>query len=248
MNILIKSLKNYGFQYTFIKIINVFFNKFLTNLSNRKTKNINLDKSNMIQQSSNDTVYNEYLLEQIDRSFSRSSYRHFFLKFFGSRDKLIKKTREKINFLNLKKEKVLSIGCRDTRELKNIELILKAKNTIGVDLFSLNEAIKIADMHNLPFPNNSFDVIFSIHSMEHSYNPQKALSEIYRTIKNHGIFSVEVPINFEVTTHDRKDFKSIDHLYSFFDPSKVKLIWHEIEDRSKISKPSTLRAIFQKIS
>ena len=127
-------------------------------------------------------------------------------------------------------------------------MLLKTNNVIGIDLFSLSDSIKIADMHDLPFTDNSFDVIFSIHSMEHSYNPSKALLEIYRTIKMNGIFSIEVPINFKITEFDRKDFKSIEHLYSFFDHSKVKLIWHEVEDRSNISKPSTLRAIFQKIN
>jgi SAM-dependent methyltransferase len=59
------------------------------------------------------------------------------------------------------------------------------------------------DMHNLKFPNNSFDVIFACHSLEHGNEPRKYVNEIVRCLKSDGILIFEVPVDFKKNT--RKD-------------------------------------------
>lgn len=55
-----------------------------------------------------------------------------------------------------------------------------------------------ADIQDLPFENNSFDVIFCNHVLEHVENDKKALSELYRVMKNGGWGIFQVPIRYQL--------------------------------------------------
>lgn len=61
-----------------------------------------------------------------------------------------------------------------------------------------------ADIQNLPFDDNSFDVIFCNHVLEHVEDDKKALSELYRVMKagGWGIFQVPVRYQLEKTFED----------------------------------------------
>jgi SAM-dependent methyltransferase len=50
------------------------------------------------------------------------------------------------------------------------------------------------DLENQTFPDNSFDIIVTQDVMEHIYNPEKAFSEIARTLKKGGSHIFTVPI------------------------------------------------------
>jgi SAM-dependent methyltransferase len=45
----------------------------------------------------------------------------------------------------------------------------------------------------MPFENNFFDKIIFTHVLEHVPNPTKAISEIYRVLKNEGVLYLEIP-------------------------------------------------------
>jgi len=49
-----------------------------------------------------------------------------------------------------------------------------------------------ADAHNLPFKNNSFDLVICTEVLEHVVNPEKVLGEIKRVLTNDGIAIVEM--------------------------------------------------------
>ncbi|MEC4112526.1 class I SAM-dependent methyltransferase [Myroides pelagicus] len=61
-----------------------------------------------------------------------------------------------------------------------------------------------ADICNLPFKDNSFDVIFCNHVLEHIPNDTKAMTELYRILKpgGMGIFQVPQDLNRTVTFQD----------------------------------------------
>lgn len=63
-------------------------------------------------------------------------------------------------------------------------LILLEKDLISE---SENLATQVADMENLPFGNNSFDVIASAGSLSYG-DPSKVDREIHRLLKPHGVF------------------------------------------------------------
>ena len=53
-----------------------------------------------------------------------------------------------------------------------------------------------SDICNLPFKNNSFDLILCNHVLEHIPDHNKAISELYRILKKGGLLIAQVPIDF----------------------------------------------------
>lgn len=98
------------------------------------------------------------------------------------------------------KHEVLEVGCGAGHIL---ERIYSGKLT-GTDISSVQiERAKIrlgskavllkAKGEELPFPDNSFDRIICTEVFEHVLEPVTILKEIYRVLKNDGIFSLSVP-------------------------------------------------------
>ena len=83
--------------------------------------------------------------------------------------------------------KVLSVGPRS-----EAELLLYAgygftwKNLRGLDLFSYSPMIDVGDMHDMPYEDNSFDVIFLGWVLSYSEDRDRALKEMVRVLKPHG--------------------------------------------------------------
>ena len=82
------------------------------------------------------------------------------------------------------------------------------------------------DVQKIPFPENTFDVIFCNHIMEHVEDVNLSLSELYRVLKPEGWGIIQSPINSkrDVTYEDKsitspaereKHFGQKDHLREF---------------------------------
>ncbi len=71
------------------------------------------------------------------------------------------------------------------------------------DLYSPIADVK-ADITNLPFEDDSFDVIFCNHVLEHIPDDTKAMQELYRVLKKGGIGIFQIPqdINRATTFED----------------------------------------------
>jgi SAM-dependent methyltransferase len=72
-------------------------------------------------------------------------------------------------------------------KLKNIDYFT-------ADLESPWAKVKM-DVHHIPFPDNSFDVVFANHLMEHVDNDILAMQEIRRVLKPDGWGIIQSPIN-----------------------------------------------------
>jgi predicted SAM-dependent methyltransferase len=90
------------------------------------------------------------------------------------------------------------------------------------DLYSPIADVK-ADICDLPFENNSFDVVFCNHVLEHIVDDSKAMSELYRVLKPNGmgIFQIPQDLNLAKTYEDfsitskeerKKHFGQYDHV------------------------------------
>lgn len=121
-------------------------------------------------------------------------------------------------------EKVLFVGCRNPHEILYFKQYHQA-GTGGIDLYSESNLIEIMDMHKLSFPDNTFDLVFSSHSLEHSYDPQKAVNEFIRVMKDEAFFVVEVPVNYRVTSADLIDFKDKTAILKLFSGIDTEVIW-----------------------
>jgi len=129
--------------------------------------------------------------------------------------------RDKTNFFISKKIlKVLHIAP----EQCFLELFKKQQNLeyITSDLESPIADVK-ADICNLPFTENEFDVVFCNHVLEHITDDTKAMKELYRVLKPGGFGIFQIPqdlsraITFEDNTiTDRKErakiFGQYDHV------------------------------------
>ena len=92
----------------------------------------------------------------------------------------------------------------------------------SADLFSPIVDVK-ADILDLPFEDNSFDVIICNHVLEHIIDDKKAMSELYRVMKPKGWGIIQVPMknSLERTYEDftitdpkerQKHFGQYDHV------------------------------------
>ena len=80
---------------------------------------------------------------------------------------------------------------------------LKNLDYITADLYSPIVDVK-ADILNLPFKDNSFDVVLCNHVLEHIEDDKKAMQELYRVLKPNGfgIFQVPQDIQLDKTYED----------------------------------------------
>ena len=69
-------------------------------------------------------------------------------------------------------------------------------NTLGTKYYPIDYDQADFNKDNLPYSNNRFDVIFSLAVIEHLYNIDHFLSEVYRILKPGGIFYLSTP-NFK---------------------------------------------------
>ena len=138
-----------------------------------------------------------------------------------------------------KKIKVLHIApeqefLRKFKKMKNLDYT-------SADLFSPIVDVK-ADILDLPFENDSFDVVICNHVLEHIQDDTKAMSELYRVMKKGGWGIVQVPmkISLEKTYEDftitdpkerQKNFGQYDHVrwygMDYFD--RLKSVGFEVD-------------------
>jgi len=126
------------------------------------------------------------------------------------------------------RRRVLCIGCRNARELDLLEHAGYWSVT-GIDLFSADRRIQVMDMHRMTFERDTFDVAYSCHSLEHSFDRAAAVSEIVRVVRAGGVAVIEVPIRFKRSATDRQDFESVDGLLDAFQPNVGRVLLAELD-------------------
>ncbi len=86
-----------------------------------------------------------------------------------------------------------------------LSLFIKQKNLdyTSADLYSPIVDVK-ANILNLPFEDNSFDLVFCNHVLEHIEDDHKAMTELFRVLKKGGmgIFQIPQDLNLDKTYED----------------------------------------------
>lgn len=105
------------------------------------------------------------------------------------------------NFIQLIPElqgKLLDFGCGS----KPYESLFKTEEYIGVDFRGEGETYPkdkvnfFYDGKTLPFPDNSFDSVFSSEVFEHIFNLEEILKELNRVLKTRGKILISCPFAF----------------------------------------------------
>ena len=89
--------------------------------------------------------------------------------------------------------KILAIGPRTEGEI----LLLHAygfefKNIRGLDLFSYSPWIDVGDMHNMAYPDSSFDIVMSSMVITYSNNHNRAADEMLRVVRPGGLIAINL--------------------------------------------------------
>lgn len=144
----------------------------------------------------------------------------------------------------------LEIGCGEGSAFKSIIDYFHPQKLIAIDIADRalwkaeklckknnwrNIEIKKADATNLPFPNQSFDIIFAFAVLHHVENWQRVLGEASRVLKPGGYLFIEEPLEkfFQV--------KGVNPLYRWID--KPVALFKEEELKEELKK-NNLQIIF----
>lgn len=87
--------------------------------------------------------------------------------------------------------------------------ILHGDRYITADLESPLAKVKL-DVHDMPFQDNTFNVAFCNHVMEHVSDDVKAMKEIYRVLKPGGWAIIQIPLFYPLQDKTFEDFSITD--------------------------------------
>lgn len=124
--------------------------------------------------------------------------------------------KHRTNLFNKSPKKMLHVGPE-----KQFETRLKkvpALDYITADLKNPNAMVKM-DITNIQFTDNTFDIIFCSHVLEHVADDRKAMHELHRVLKPAGWSAIMVPLRDEKTFED----------HSITDPAERKRIFGEAD-------------------
>lgn len=68
-----------------------------------------------------------------------------------------------------------------------------------LSLFNLTSDLKVTDAESLPFPDNSFDLVYSYGVLHHSPDTAKAITEVFRVLRTGGIARIMVYHKYSLT-------------------------------------------------
>lgn len=102
---------------------------------------------------------------------------------------------------------VLLIGPRNENDLliASTYLDLPLECVRGLDLISYSKQIDLGDMHDMPYEDNSFDVVICGWTMSYSNQPQQLADEMMRVCKPGGVIAV----GLEYSTLNEEDYQKL---------------------------------------
>lgn len=112
---------------------------------------------------------------------------------------------------------VLCVGCRNALELDRFRA-RGFDDVVGIDVFSQRADILVMDMHEMSFPDDSFDVVYASHALEHSYDAERVVREVGRVARDGAVVGVEVPVRAQASAADRLVFSGLEELRALFEP------------------------------
>ncbi len=126
---------------------------------------------------------------------------------------------------------------------------IHGEHYITADIESPLAKVKL-DVHDIPFDEGKFDVVFCNHVMEHVADDYKAMSEIYRVLKPGGFAILQVPLFYpllDVTYEDKnitspnareKAFGQSDHvrMYGKDYADRLRLVGFKVDENRYFEK------------
>lgn len=114
-------------------------------------------------------------------------------------------------------------------------------NIRGIDLVPADRDpgfVQVMDMHEMRFPDNSFDILYCSGAFHCSYDPDRLAGEFVRVTADGGLVCITVPVNYSTTDIYRVDAGSLEGLRRFFEPHVGEVLWEEIVPGSSEYNPN----------
>jgi SAM-dependent methyltransferase len=182
--------------------------------------------------------YDKYLREQLEETLLK---RRLFGRLSFDVIPLIDMLASKYSFTQ---QAVLCVGCRNDDEIRYFRK-RGADKVVGIDLYNAGPDILIMDMHDLKFPDSSFDVVYSRHSFEHAFDKRKAGLEFVRVLKPGGVVVIEVPGKYK-GGGDYNYFDSNKDVLIAFDSHIEEILWDEYSRKEdNTDKMDIIRVMFR---
>lgn len=103
-------------------------------------------------------------------------------------------------------------------------------NYLTADLFAPRVMVKM-DITDIEYPDQSFDVIYCSHVLEHVQDDKKAMREFFRVLKNDGWAILLVPVTSEKTFEDPSIVDPVERLKVFGHKDHVRRYGPDYVDR-----------------
>lgn len=123
--------------------------------------------------------------------------------------------------------RVLEIGSRaaiNQEEMCDLRPLFPSSEYVGVDMQKGPGVDMVADATALPFPDNSFDLVLCLETLEHCDEPWKVVSEIERVSKKNGGIILSSQQNFPLHMHPSDYFRYTPYGLSSLIKNKTKKI------------------------
>ena len=185
-----------------------------------------------------DAAYDAYLREQLEETLRKK-------RLFGRvRFDVVPLVDMLASKHDIAGNAVLCVGCRNDDEIRYFRR-RGAASVVGIDLYDAGPDIVAMDMHDLKFPDGSFDVVYSRHSFEHAFDKRKAGGEFIRVLRPGGVVVIEVPGKMK-GGGDYNLFNGCDDVIEAFEPHVGEFLWKEYSRKEEnTDKMDIIRVMFR---
>ena len=125
------------------------------------------------------------------------------------------------------------VSCPDICPTTMLEL----KNIKSIDIQSYSDLIELADMLKMPYEDNSFDLVIIGYVITYTNEPQKAIDEVVRVLKDKGIVTMchSHALEFPQKGYSKVHINSSKVMLDFFGNNLdyVYFKYHPFDDKSE---------------
>lgn len=150
----------------------------------------------------------------------------------ASVNRIILNAQLKMVLKKVKGGKVLDVGAKHSPYVS----IFKHSKYVRLDILPDSHPDIVGDLHKLPIKDKTFDTVIATEVLEHLYNPQKAIDEMYRILKKNGTVVASTrfiyvyhpdPHDYFRFTRDSLEylFRKFDHVEIYTHGNRVQVIW-----------------------
>ena len=136
--------------------------------------------------------------------------------------------KRKTNLFSGQSLSMLHVAPEDFFEIRLRRFL--GPNYLTADLHDPHAMVKM-DIVDIQYPDESFDVIYCSHVLEHVANDKKAMREFFRVLKTGGWAILLVPIDTDKTFEDLSITDPLDRLEAFGDETHVRRYGPDYLDR-----------------